>query len=133
MQDEESKRPWGYYEILSDRDDHKVKRITVNPGKRLSLQSHARRAEHWFVVKGSGQVTIDDNLIDVNGGVAVDIDRGARHRVENTGPDELCFIEVQIGNTPLLRHQAAEKNLYFSLRKTPDLTLSGRSRFLVHA
>ena len=50
-------RPWGFYTIISDKEDHKVKRIVVNPGKRLSLQSHQKRAEHWFII--SWQINCD--------------------------------------------------------------------------
>ncbi len=91
-------RPWGYYEILSDMDDHKVKRITVYPGKRLSLQRHKRRAEHWHCVRGSGMVTLNDAKVPLETGVSVDIAREALHRVENTGTANLCFIEVQKGD-----------------------------------
>ena len=55
-----SERPWGNYTVLSDdAPDHKVKRIVVTPGKRLSYQLHAKRAEHWFIVAGTAQVTLD--------------------------------------------------------------------------
>ncbi len=53
----EEHRPWGYYEVLADAADHKVKRITVHPGKRLSLQRHSRRSEHWHFVAGDAVVT----------------------------------------------------------------------------
>ena len=92
-------RPWGRYDVLADCDDHKVKRITVRPGKRLSYQRHAHRAEHWFVVSGSGTVTLDDRAIDVVAGVAVDVPVGAAHRVESTGAEDLVFIEVQHGES----------------------------------
>ena len=54
-------RPWGDYLVLADEDDHKVKRIRVTPGKRLSYQRHARRSEHWFIVSGTARVTLDDD------------------------------------------------------------------------
>ena len=58
-------RPWGHYTVLADEEDHKVKRIVVQPGKRLSLQRHQHRAEHWYVVKGEARVTLDesDNML----------------------------------------------------------------------
>ena len=90
-------RPWGSFFILDDEGGHKVKRIVVKPGKRLSYQTHSRRAEHWFVVAGTGIVTLDGTAIDVASGVAVDIPIEAAHRVENTGNDDLVFIEVQHG------------------------------------
>ena len=73
-------RPWGEYLVLEDdAADHKVKRITVTPHKRLSYQSHAKRAEHWFVVSGTAKVTLDDVDHLVGPGEAIDIARGAKH------------------------------------------------------
>lgn len=95
---EQDTRPWGGYLVLDDADDHKVKRITVTPGKRLSYQTHRRRAEHWFVVRGTGAVTLDGVTIAVVTGTAVDIPIGAAHRIENTGAEDLVFIEVQHGD-----------------------------------
>jgi mannose-6-phosphate isomerase len=97
MSNETSERPWGGYEVLADATDHKVKRIIVNPGKRLSLQSHRMRDEHWFIVKGQGLVTRDDEQIKVRKGQTVEIPRGAKHRIKNTGRSKLVFIEVQTG------------------------------------
>ena len=90
-------RPWGSYDVLVDEADHKVKQILVRPGKRLSYQVHARRSEHWFIVRGSGIVTLDDTRFDVAAGTAVDVPLGASHRIENTGLDDLVFVEVQHG------------------------------------
>jgi len=91
-------RPWGFYEVLSDEPDHKVKRITVYPDKRLSLQRHKRRAEHWYVIQGEGQVTLDSDRIEVSPGRSVDIPLHSAHRIENTGRINLVFIEVQTGD-----------------------------------
>jgi mannose-6-phosphate isomerase len=91
-------RPWGFYEVLSDEEDHKVKRITVEPGKRLSLQRHKLRREHWFVVHGESIVTVNDNEIKVAGGQAIDIPQGSLHRIANTGTERLVYIEVQLGS-----------------------------------
>jgi mannose-6-phosphate isomerase len=85
-------RPWGYYTVLADEPDHKVKRICVLPGKRLSLQRHRRRAEHWYLV-----ITIDDRELGLRPGEAVDIPCGAAHRLRNAGQEEAVFIEVQTG------------------------------------
>ena len=90
-------RPWGNYTVLDEADGFKVKRIEVLPGKRLSYQKHARRAEHWFVVAGTARVTLDDEEITVDAGEAIDIAIGAAHRVENPGEETLVFIEVQRG------------------------------------
>ena len=94
----EDHRPWGSYHVYADRDDHKVKRIVVLPKKRLSLQLHHHRQEHWLVVSGRGIVTRDDERIEVGPGEAVDLPREARHRVENPGDEPLVFIEVQLGD-----------------------------------
>jgi len=90
-------RPWGNYTVLDEADGFKVKRIEVLPGKRLSYQKHAQRAEHWFIVAGKARVTLDDEDIIVNAGEAIDIAVGAAHRVENAGEETLVFIEVQRG------------------------------------
>jgi mannose-6-phosphate isomerase-like protein (cupin superfamily) len=91
-------RPWGRYVVLDDDEaDHKVKRIEVTPGKRLSYQSHARRSEHWFVVAGTAKVTLDGVEQIVEAGQAVDVPVGVAHRCENLGEKTLVFIEVQYG------------------------------------
>jgi mannose-6-phosphate isomerase-like protein (cupin superfamily) len=93
------RRPWGQFEILSDEDSHKVKRLTVEPGHRLSYQRHAYRSEHWFIVSGTGQVTIDGGSRSVEPGSAIDVPAGAAHRIENSGSEPLVFIEVQHGTS----------------------------------
>jgi len=95
---ETDRRPWGHYVVLADEPDHKVKRIVVHSGQRLSLQRHRRRAEHWFVLQGVALVTLDDAEVEVAAGAAIDIPRGARHRVRNPGPGDLVFVEVQRGD-----------------------------------
>jgi mannose-6-phosphate isomerase-like protein (cupin superfamily) len=92
------RRPWGFYEIISDKDNHKVKRITVNPGKRLSLQSHKRRSEHWIIVSGMGIVTLNNNNYELREGGSIDIMKGAAHRIANPGDSPLIFIEIQMGD-----------------------------------
>ena len=79
-------RPWGSYQSLDVSEQHQVKRITVKPGGRLSLQKHTIRAEHWVVVRGVARVTIDDMVKDVNENESVYIPLGAVHRLENLGP-----------------------------------------------
>ena len=95
---ETDQRPWGYYTVLADEADHKVKRIVVYPGQRLSLQKHQQRAEHWFVLSGEGIVTLDGNRLNKKGGESVEIPRGSVHRIENQGTADLSFIEVQTGD-----------------------------------
>ncbi len=91
------RRPWGTFTVLDEADGFKVKRIEVLPGKRLSYQKHAQRAEHWVVVQGTAKVTLDDRDIVIGTGQAIDIAIGAAHRVENPGKETLVFIEVQRG------------------------------------
>jgi mannose-6-phosphate isomerase len=97
MTSEHSERPWGSYTVLDEAADHKVKRIVVHPGKRLSYQRHAKRAEHWFVVLGTGVVTLEGADLPVTAGAAIDVELGAAHRIANTGAGDLVFIEVQSG------------------------------------
>jgi mannose-6-phosphate isomerase len=92
------RRPWGSYTVLEEAPTFKVKRIEVLPGKRLSYQKHAQRAEHWFVVEGTAKVTLDGRDLMIGTGQAVDIPVGSAHRVENPGEEDLIFIEVQRGN-----------------------------------
>ena len=96
---ERDERPWGSYEVLEDAPTHKVKRIEVLPGKRLSYQRHQHRAEHWFVVAGTADVTLDDDVRRLTAGEAVDIPRRSAHRIANAGDDLLVFIEVQHGES----------------------------------
>ena len=91
------RRPWGTFTVLDEGENFKVKRIEVLPGKRLSYQKHAQRAEHWFVVQGTARVTLDDREITLVAGEAIDIAIGAAHRIENPGEGLLVFIEVQRG------------------------------------
>ena len=92
------RRPWGTFTVLDENEGFKVKRIEVLPGKRLSYQKHAQRAEHWVVVHGTARVTLDDREIDVPAGASIDIAVGTAHRVENPGNEPLVFIEVQRGS-----------------------------------
>jgi mannose-6-phosphate isomerase len=91
-------RPWGSFTILDDRENFKVKRIEVLPGKRLSYQRHRRRAEHWFVVQGTAKVTLNGSEVLVKTGESIDIGVGDSHRVENGDTELLVFIETQTGD-----------------------------------
>ena len=90
-------RPWGNFTVLDEGAGYKVKRIVVLPGKRLSYQKHAQRAEHWVIVGGRAKVTLDGQEIVLYLGEYVDIPVGAAHRIENPGAEDLIFIEVQRG------------------------------------
>jgi mannose-6-phosphate isomerase len=92
-------RPWGSFEVLADGAAHsKVKYLTVRPGRRLSYQSHEHRAEHWVVVQGTAEVTVDGVTRTVATGESVDVPRGAKHRCANPGDVDLVFVEVQQGD-----------------------------------
>src|SRR5215510_11321214 len=91
------RRPWGSYTVLEEGPNYKVKRIDVLPGKRLSYQKHSQRSEHWFVIQGTGRMTLNDEHIMLGPGEAIDVPVGAAHRIENIGPDVLSFVEVQLG------------------------------------
>jgi mannose-1-phosphate guanylyltransferase/mannose-6-phosphate isomerase len=99
-----SARPWGTYSVLSKGERHKIKRISVSPGCRLSLQYHMHRSEHWVVVKGTAKVVIyghgdDDKAKEqlVHEGESVFVPKGYLHRLDNPGRIPLEIIEVQIG------------------------------------
>jgi mannose-6-phosphate isomerase len=94
-----SERPWGNYTVLDDdAPDHKVKRLVVHPGKRLSYQRHSKRAEHWFIVAGTAQVTIDGVVTELHPGDSIDIPLEGAHRVANAGDTDVVLIEVQHGS-----------------------------------
>ncbi|OPY65329.1 MAG: Alginate biosynthesis protein AlgA [Syntrophorhabdus sp. PtaU1.Bin050] len=95
---EEDRRPWGYYQVLSDEPDHKVKRICVYPGERLSLQRHQRRSEHWYIVMGTALVVVGTDEVYLKASEAVDIPMGSIHRIMNPGEENLIFIEIQTGD-----------------------------------
>ena len=92
------RRPWGYFRVLEDAPNHKVKRIVVHPGERLSLQKHLRRREHWFILEGEALVTRGTEEIRLSAGQYIDIPEGAAHRIKNPGDRELVFVEVQTGD-----------------------------------
>jgi mannose-6-phosphate isomerase len=93
----EDHRPWGYYRVLTDEPDHKVKRIVVFPQQRLSLQRHLHRMEHWYILQGRAVITLNNEEIPLKAGHAVDIKQGSWHRIMNTGDENLIFIEIQTG------------------------------------
>ncbi|MGQ0811813.1 MAG: mannose-1-phosphate guanylyltransferase/mannose-6-phosphate isomerase [Nitrospiraceae bacterium] len=90
-------RPWGSYTILEEGSGYKVKRVTVNPGGRLSLQMHHQRSEHWVVIRGVARVTRGEDVFDLSVGQSTAIPVETRHRLENPGQETLHIIEVQNG------------------------------------
>ncbi|MCC7258687.1 MAG: mannose-1-phosphate guanylyltransferase/mannose-6-phosphate isomerase [Gammaproteobacteria bacterium] len=91
-------RPWGSYDSLESRPGFQVKRLAVLPGGVLSLQLHHRRAEHWVVVAGVARITREDEVFELRRNEHTFIPLGARHRIENPGPELLEIIEVQVGD-----------------------------------
>ncbi len=91
-------RPWGYYQTVHDGERFQVKRITVKPGAKLSLQMHHHRAEHWIIVNGSALVTRDDETVLLTENQSAYIPMFTRHRLENPGKVPLNLIEVQSGS-----------------------------------
>ena len=91
-------RPWGRYDSVDAGDRHQVKRITVKPNGRLSLQMHHHRAEHWVVVKGTALVTRGEEQVLLTENQSTYIPPGVKHRLENPGKIELEIIEVQSGS-----------------------------------
>lgn len=90
-------RPWGSYTVLEEGPGYKVKRVTVNPGGRLSLQLHHKRSEHWVVITGTAKVTRGDEVFELTTGQSTGIPAQTPHRLENPGAEVLHIIEVQNG------------------------------------
>ncbi len=91
-------RPWGWYQRIDAGTRFQVKRIMVKPGHRLSLQKHFHRAEHWVVVRGTAEVTVDDEVILRHENEAAYLPIGSVHRLANPGKMPLELIEVQVGS-----------------------------------
>lgn len=90
-------RPWGTFWVLEDAETHKVKRIEVTPGKRLSYQYHNHRAEIWSIISGIATVTLEGEVQEYKPGEVVRIPLGSKHRVANNQDIPLVIIEVQYG------------------------------------
>jgi mannose-1-phosphate guanylyltransferase/mannose-6-phosphate isomerase len=93
-----SVRPWGSWTLLMRGDGFQIKSIDVNPGKRLSIQSHAKRSEHWIVIDGVGYVLRDREVIEVRRNESVYLPIGTVHRLENRGDVPLKVVEVAVGD-----------------------------------
>lgn len=92
-----TERPWGNYQVLYDGEDCKVKRITVRPTHRLSLQSHEHRQEDWHIMAGTGLMQLGHQIQPVYVGSRLFVPKETKHRIENTGTTDLVFIEIQTG------------------------------------
>ncbi len=90
-------RPWGWYEVILDNPQTKVKLITVKPNSRLSYQYHNKRQEQWTVISGNLTIVLDDEKVFRNKGESITIPLGAKHRAWNETDEPVIFIEVQTG------------------------------------
>ena len=90
-------RPWGWYQTMDLGDRFRVKRLVVAPGKKLSLQKHHHRAEHWVVVRGTAEVTRDHEVLVVHENESIYLPSGCAHRLSNPGKIPVEIVEVQTG------------------------------------
>ena len=95
---EKEERPWGRFFVIHDEPNYKLKRIEVDPGKRLSYQYHNRRSEVWTIVEGEAIVTIEGKVQRIQKGDTILIPKRAKHRIENEKQKKVVFIEVQLGS-----------------------------------
>ena len=91
-------RPWGTYRTIEQRDNYQIKHITVKPGKRLSLQYHHHRDEHWTLIKGKGVVQLNAVSVKLAVNQYMFIPKKAHHRMTNDTDEVLEFIEIQVGD-----------------------------------
>ena len=91
-------KPWGSFEIIDEGAKYKVKKIIVNPGGKLSLQSHKHRSEHWLIASGSAEVILDEKIHSLGENDNIFIPQGSKHRLTNPGKIDLSLIEVQSGS-----------------------------------
>jgi mannose-6-phosphate isomerase-like protein (cupin superfamily) len=89
-------KPWGFYRIIEDSEDYKIKYLYVSPNKRLSLQTHEHRAEHWVIISGVANVVVGDFEFKMKPGDSIKIEKGQAHRI-SAGDSGVEFIEVQTG------------------------------------
>jgi mannose-6-phosphate isomerase len=106
---EEEWRPWGSFHTLEEGPGYKIKRLVVLPGRRLSLQRHRRRAEHWVVVAGTATVVNGERTLRLGKRACTVIERQAWHRIENRGRRPVVIVEVQhgayLGEDDIVRRQ----------------------------
>ena len=92
-------RPWGDWEVLDAGENYIVKRIRVLPDKKLSLQMHHHRSEHWIIAQGTAKVTLGDKIFEAPANTPIFIEVEQKHRIANETSDTVVFIEVQTGDT----------------------------------
>ncbi len=91
-------RPWGYYTILEEEKNYKVKKLVINPGQRLSLQFHYKRSEIWTIVEGEPTITCGENIKEYKKGEYIEIPVKTKHRIQNKAKTPAVIIEVQNGD-----------------------------------
>ena len=92
------KRPWGYFKVLDEKKEYKIKELVVEPKSRLSLQSHKKRQETWVILEGEATITIDEDVFTKTKNETIHISMGAKHRLENKSDEILKIIEIQTGS-----------------------------------
>lgn len=91
-------RPWGYYEVITETEKYKIKKIVVNPYERLSYQAHEHRQEVWVIIQGEAKVTLEGFELNLKEEDCLTILPRQKHRIANTsGNKQLIFVEVQTG------------------------------------
>ena len=91
-------KPWGSFEIINEGKKYTVKKILVNPGGQLSLQSHEHRSEHWLIAEGKAEVIINNETFNLLENQHIFIPKGAKHRLANRGKQNLVVIEMWFGD-----------------------------------
>jgi len=97
LSSKQEERPWGYYVVLEEDKDYKIKKVIIQPGQKLSLQLHYHRSEHWVVVSGFAEVNLNGGQIMLVKGESVFVPIGVKHQLKNPGIIPLEVLEVQIG------------------------------------
>ncbi len=91
------KKPWGSYQILDEGEKFLVKKIVVNPGGKLSLQSHKNRSEHWIIAEGEAEITLDNNTKKLKENEMIFIQKQSKHRLSNNSSENLIILEMWYG------------------------------------
>ena len=91
-------KPWGSYQVLENTESYTLKKIIVNPGGKLSLQSHKHRSEHWIIAEGKAEIIIDEKVLIVGANESVIIPKGSKHRLTNNQNTKLIIFELWFGD-----------------------------------
>ena len=105
-------RPWGFFENLLEEKKYKVKKLTILPNQKISLQFHEFRNEKWYVVKGKGKVFIDEKILECKKGSSFEVLMGQTHSLQNTGKINLEIIEIQFGTKVVEEDIVRLKDIY---------------------